>query len=520
MLVVYFAGSTASSTVRPLAATTQHSTQLFLVESPEGTWCYHEFPCVIFDPIDMEDCGAAFEYCYGMCWSYFRHRIDFRSNTVSVLVADQGWAPARTNGLDQAMAWVPWVPDPPRVTSMVNHWVYPIYPTDPTGGSLPTSPEDLGKLGRPDCPEPRQLELRLVSSWGWSTSAESRELRQPQKQAPSMPGVLADGRWWRDDGSVTSDMRHHATHVRQLILALLSTWHIFAGQCPSANKTGKDVVLGFLAPPGARQAACRAGQSVRKRHQQALSFCVALWSLWMEMDQNCKNHSPKLPNIYCTIMLYMFTLTFEWLNSLCIKLPHFDRSSFFGTDAGATVEMAQQLRGRPYSKSLKPGKPSNIMRWKAREAARVAKCHQAGCLPRDDASVTKRSPVKVKVLKHPTQNNSVTFSPDGKGKSSFFLSWLFSSFEFIKKWNVLENWPAFLTHKSYNLSQVPDDLVFCIVICGVFLFPKLQRYQWTRTLPVSEFHQAVKHSLLLRSFAGWAMWCPAPHLSFFGTRMN
>jgi hypothetical protein len=38
----------------------------------------------------MEDCGAAFEYCYGMCWSYFRHRIDFRSNTVSVLVADQG----------------------------------------------------------------------------------------------------------------------------------------------------------------------------------------------------------------------------------------------------------------------------------------------------------------------------------------------------------------------------------------------------------------------------------------------
>jgi hypothetical protein len=84
----------------------------------------------------------------------------------------------------------------------------------------------------------------------------------------------------------------------------------------------------------------------------------------------------------------------------------------------------------------------------------------------------------------------------------------------------LENWPAFLTHKSHNLSQVPDDLVFCIVICGVFLFPKLQRYQWTRTLPVSEFHQAVKHSLLLRSFAGWAMWCPAPHLSFFGTRMN
>ena len=27
-------------------------------------------------------------------------------------------------------------PDPPRVTSMVNHWVYPIYPTDPTGGSF------------------------------------------------------------------------------------------------------------------------------------------------------------------------------------------------------------------------------------------------------------------------------------------------------------------------------------------------------------------------------------------------
>lgn len=71
------------------------------------------------------------------------------------------------------------------------------------------------------------------------------------------------------------DMRHHATHVRQLILALLSTWHNFAGQCPSANETGKDVVLGFLAPPGARRAACRAGESVRKRHQQALSF-VAL----------------------------------------------------------------------------------------------------------------------------------------------------------------------------------------------------------------------------------------------------
>ena len=86
------AGSTASSTVRPLAATTQHSTQLtqlFLVESPEGTWCFHEFPCVIFiwsnwiqlNPIQKWRIAAQLSSIAMACAGLIESRIDFRSVT-------------------------------------------------------------------------------------------------------------------------------------------------------------------------------------------------------------------------------------------------------------------------------------------------------------------------------------------------------------------------------------------------------------------------------------------------------
>ena len=257
-------------------------------------------------------------------------------------------------------------------------------------------------------------------------------------------------------------------------------------------------------------AACRAGQSVRKRHQQALSFCVALWSLWMEMDQNCKNHSPKLPNIYCTNMLYMFTLTFEWLNSLCIKLPRFDHSSFFGADPGATVEMAQQLWGRPYLKSFTPWE---TLKYHEMEGARSSSCSKmpAGRLPAT-GWCQRYQKESCQGKGSETPNTKQQSSPSvlmEKGNRFFFLVDCFLRLSLSKKWNVLENWPAFLTHTSHNLSQVPDVWFFASWFTNE---PERSR--------VSEFHQAVNHSLVLRSFAGWAMWCPAPHLSFFGTRMN
>ena len=99
-----------------------------------------------------------------------------------------------------------------------------------------------------------------------------------------------------------------------------------------------------FAPTSRRSPGCRPCWAKCPKAASTGALGVALWR-WMKISQMIHQ---KLPNMFAALwVLCMFTLTFEWLNSLCIKLHRFDRCFFLCADPGGAVEMAQQLRGRP-----------------------------------------------------------------------------------------------------------------------------------------------------------------------------
>ena len=106
-----------------------------------------------------------------------------------------------------------------------------------------------------------------------------------------------------------------------------------------------------------------------------------------------------------------------------------------------------------------------------------------------------------------------------KGNRVVFLRLFFRSCS--SKKSETANWTAFLTPKSHNLSDVRFSLQ-----SDVFVVPKMTAFCTHEAASGEWVNQAVQQSLLLRSFSGWAMWCPKLWLRenheslFFGIRRS